>query len=125
MPATEEVYYTPRYAGHVSIERDEKVCIGCNQCVEACMNDVHAPNPEAGGPPIVLHPDDCWYCGCCLMECPLREEGALKFSWPIEEDLRWKRKGSGELFRVGMTNPPAPNMTPPVGGWIVLRDSKY
>jgi NAD-dependent dihydropyrimidine dehydrogenase PreA subunit len=112
------------YASHIPIERNAAVCIGCNSCVEACMHDVHVPNPEKGKPPLVFHPDDCWYCGCCVMECPLKEEGAIIIRWPIQSELRWKRKDTGELYRVGMANPPAPNMTPPVGGWVVLREAK-
>jgi heterodisulfide reductase subunit C len=66
---------------------------------------------------IVRYPDECWYCGCCVMECPLFEKGAIKVKWPIKTDLRWKRKETGEHFRVGMADPPPPNLTPPVGGW--------
>jgi NAD-dependent dihydropyrimidine dehydrogenase PreA subunit len=124
MSENKEKFGITGYAFHIPIERNEKVCIRCLKCVEACMNDVHAPNPEEGQPPIVLHPDDCWYCGSCLMECPVREEGAIAFKWPVQLELRWKRKETGELFRVGMANPPAPNMTPPVGGWDTLREPK-
>jgi MinD superfamily P-loop ATPase len=119
-----ESFEGARYASHVPIERNEEVCIGCNSCVEACMHDVHVPNPKPGKPPLVFHPDDCWCCGCCVMECPLMEEGAITFKWPIQSELRWKRKETGELFRVGMANPPAPNTTPPVGGWVILRERK-
>jgi hypothetical protein len=31
--------------------------------------------------------------------------------------VRWKRKATGEHYRVGMKNPPPPNNRPPVGGW--------
>ncbi|MBW1800924.1 MAG: ferredoxin family protein [Deltaproteobacteria bacterium] len=96
---------------------DEKVCNGCNRCVKNCMMDVLYPNPEKGGPPIVLYPDECWYCGCCAMECPLWEKGAIKLVHPICQRVRWKRKSSGEDFRVGMKNPPPTNSRPPVGGW--------
>ena len=65
------------YASHIPIERNEAVCIGCNSCVEACMHDVHVPNPVQGKPPLVFHPDDCWYCGSCIMECPLKEKNAI------------------------------------------------
>jgi NAD-dependent dihydropyrimidine dehydrogenase PreA subunit len=109
---------------HVSIVRDEAVCIGCNTCVEACMNDVHVPNAVSGKPPITLHADDCWYCGSCVMECPLNEEGAIKMVWPTQIDLQWKRKETGELYRIGMKNPPPPVKTPPIGGWNTLSESK-
>ncbi|MEM1556555.1 MAG: hypothetical protein QXR84_04895 [Candidatus Bathyarchaeia archaeon] len=38
--------------------------------------------------------------------------------WPISSELvRWKRKETGEHFRVEMPNPPPPNLRPPVSGW--------
>jgi NAD-dependent dihydropyrimidine dehydrogenase PreA subunit len=122
MAEKKESFQTTDYAFHIPIRHNEEVCIGCNSCVEACMNDVQGPNPEMGKPPIMLHPDDCWYCGSCLMECPNREDGAIIFDWPMQSELRWKRKETGELFRIGMADPPAPNRTPPVGGWITLRE---
>jgi NAD-dependent dihydropyrimidine dehydrogenase PreA subunit len=103
------------------LEFIENACNGCNRCVDFCMMDVLVPNPEPGKHPIVLHPDECWYCGSCVMECPLRERGAIKFKWPIKALIRWKRKETGEHFRVGMPNPPPPNLTPPVGGWEIKK----
>ena len=38
---------------------DEKVCNGCNVCVERCVMDIFMPNPEKGKPPIILYPDEC------------------------------------------------------------------
>jgi len=106
---------------HIPIEFDETVCKGCNYCIEACMNDVLIPNPEKGRPPFVLHPDECWYCGSCVMECPHQDKNAITMKWPMKIDLKWKRKDTGEIFRLGMENPPAPNLTPPVGGWKTLQ----
>jgi len=99
---------------------DENVCNGCNQCVRICMMDVLYPNPEKGKAPIVLYPDECWYCGCCVMECPIWEKGPIKpitLKHPMMQRVRWKRKTTGEHFRVGMKTPPPPNTRPPVGGW--------
>ena len=48
------------------ITYDEKLCIGCNRCMEACMIDVMTPG-EKGQHPVVSYPDECWYCGCCPM----------------------------------------------------------
>jgi NAD-dependent dihydropyrimidine dehydrogenase PreA subunit len=62
---------------------DPEVCIGCNMCVEACMNDVLIPNPEKKKPPLVVFPDECWSCGCCVMECPVEEKGAIEVNWPL------------------------------------------
>ncbi len=93
---------------------DPDVCIGCNTCVESCMNDILLPNPVEDNPPIVMFPDECWSCGCCAMECPLEEEGAIVINWPLMQRVRWKRKETGEYFRIGMKNPPSPNTKPPV-----------
>jgi NAD-dependent dihydropyrimidine dehydrogenase PreA subunit len=113
-----EVYAVQRVtAPSEPVEFNEKVCTGCNRCVEVCLMDVFAPNPEKHKPPIVLHPDECWYCGCCLKDCPLRDKGAIEIKLPIMHEHRWKRKETGEHYRVGMPNPPPPNLTPPIGGW--------
>lgn len=102
---------------HEPVTFNEDACIGCNLCLEACMMDVYGPNPVKGKPPLVLHPDECWYCGNCVRACPHRDKSAIEVDWPIKWRLRWKRKQTGEHYSVGMTNPPAPNTTPPVGGW--------
>jgi NAD-dependent dihydropyrimidine dehydrogenase PreA subunit len=91
--------------------RDEKKCIACNQCVEVCRTDVQVPNLEKGKPPILLYPDECWFCGCCMFHCPT---GALIVEYPMNRRVGWKRKETGEYFRIGMKNPPPPNTKPPV-----------
>ena len=96
---------------------DESVCTGCNNCVEMCVMDIFMPNPEKGKPPIILYPDECWYDGVCVKSCPLWLEGAITLNHPINQRVRWKRKATGEDFRIGMPNPPEPNNRPPVGGW--------
>ena len=93
---------------------DPEVCIGCNTCVESCMNDILLPNPEKKGPPLVMFPDECWSCGCCAMECPLEDKGAIKINYPLIQRVRWIRKETGEHYRIGMKNPPPPNTRPPV-----------
>jgi NAD-dependent dihydropyrimidine dehydrogenase PreA subunit len=80
--------------------RDPDICIGCNTCVEVCQVDVYIPNPEKGKPPITLHPDECWYCGCCVNECPRLELGAIQFNWPLQWRGFYKRKSTGQIFRV-------------------------
>ena len=52
MQETKESFEISEYASHIPIERNAAVCIGCNSCVEACMHDVHVPNPEKGKPPV-------------------------------------------------------------------------
>ena len=99
------------------VQFDENVCNGCNQCVEICPMDVYVPNPDKGKTPIILYPDECWYDGLCVIHCPLWEKGAITLHHPLNQRVRWKRKSTGEHFRIGMPNPPAPNTKPPVGGW--------
>lgn len=77
---------------------DPELCNGCNQCVDICTTDVLVPNPEKGKPPIVLYPEECWYAGCCVVECPI--SGALRLNHPWMSKVRFKRKETGEHFRV-------------------------
>jgi NADPH-dependent glutamate synthase beta subunit-like oxidoreductase len=64
-------------------------------------------------PPIVLYPDECWFCGTCVEECPV--PGAIRMEHPLNQRVAWKRKDTGEMFRRGMKNLPPPNTRPPVG----------
>jgi NAD-dependent dihydropyrimidine dehydrogenase PreA subunit len=90
-------------------------CTACNACVEICPTDVLMPNPDPKLPPIVLYPEECWYCASCVEECP--ESGAIVMLHPASQriSVNWKRKGTGELFRLGMKNPPPPVNRPPSG----------
>lgn len=90
---------------------DEKLCNGCNTCVDVCRVDVMVPNLEKGKSPIVLYPDECWFCGCCASDCPV---GALRVEYPLNQRVGWRRKDTGEYFRIGMKNPPPPNTRPAV-----------
>jgi NAD-dependent dihydropyrimidine dehydrogenase PreA subunit len=102
---------------------DEEVCNGCNTCVQVCVMDVLMPNPEKGKPPIPLYPDECYYDGLCVKHCPLWFQGAIRLNHPVNQRVRWKRKETGEHFRVGMPDPPAPRIKPPVGGWNAKADT--
>jgi len=75
-----------------------KRCTGCNICVNACQVDIMIPSPVKGDPPIVLYPEECWYCGACVSLCP--RSGAIKLNHPLNQRVRWKRKETGEHFRV-------------------------
>lgn len=95
----EKVYATPnRATPHKPVIFNLDICDGCNTCVNVCQVDVFIPNPEKGGPPIILYPDECWYGGCCVAECP--KPGAIKLNHPLTQRVRWKRKETGEHFQV-------------------------
>lgn len=87
------------------IRIDPEKCIACYECVGNCRCNVIMDNPEASQPPIVVYPEECWMCACCTENCPT---GAISFEHPINQKITWKRKETGELFRVGMNNPPEP-----------------
>ena len=73
-------------------------CSGCNVCVGVCPEDVFIPNPIKGQPPIILFPEECWYCGVCVDDC--RRKDALRLNHPLQQRARWKRKETGEHFRL-------------------------
>lgn len=98
-----------------AVEINSDTCTGCNMCVDICPHDLLMPNPVKKQPPIVLYPEECWSCGSCVEECPW--EGAITMHHPLKQNVsvRWKRKETGEIFRLGMKNPPPPNTRPPSG----------
>ncbi len=81
---------------------DEHKCISCNRCVEICQVDALLPNPEKGKPPILQYPGECWYCGCCVMECPV--EGGISLRHPLMNQADWvlkselKERGRGSVM---------------------------
>ena len=66
-----------------AIEISREACTGCNMCVDICMMDVLAPNPQKGEPPIVTYPEECWFEGSCVETCPQKEKGAIKVVIPL------------------------------------------
>jgi Na+-translocating ferredoxin:NAD+ oxidoreductase RNF subunit RnfB len=69
----------------------EEKCTGCNRCIEACQMDLLIPNEIKGQPPVVAYPEECWYCGCCVMDCP---HDAIKMQHPLMNQARWVEKSS-------------------------------
>lgn len=101
------------------VKHDPKVCVGCNTCVTICHQDVMIPNPKKGGPPIIVWGDECYGCGLCVKNCPLGLEAkAITFYTPLCQITRWKRKSTGEHFRLQMKGLPPPLNKPPVGGYF-------
>jgi NAD-dependent dihydropyrimidine dehydrogenase PreA subunit len=77
---------------------NESRCSGCNHCVEICPMDILIPHSKKGNPPVILFPEECWYCGVCVSDCP--KKGAVRLNLPLIQRVRWKRKKTGEHFRV-------------------------
>jgi NAD-dependent dihydropyrimidine dehydrogenase PreA subunit len=97
--AQKNVFILPNVATPSSpVIFNPEICKGCNRCIEVCQIDVYMPNPEKGKPPIILHPEECWYCGVCIEDCPY--PGAIKSNWPLQQRVHWKRKVTGERFRL-------------------------
>ena len=95
-----------------SIVFDADVCIGCNRCLEVCRCDVLMPSAVKGEPPLLVYPDECWFCGVCVEHCP--KPGAIRMEHPLNQRAGWKRKSTGQFFRVGMSDPPPPVTRPAV-----------
>ena len=97
-----------------AISVDITKCTGCNLCTKSCRTQTIMQNPEKGKPPIVIYPDECWFCGCCIEACP---NDALKMRYPTNQRLFFKRKTTGEVFRIdGPDSPPQSYFKPIVMG---------
>ena len=95
----DKVYALPNWCTpSIPVIFNPDICNGCNICVDVCQVDILIPNPEKGKPPIVLYPEECWYGGSCVDHCP--QKGAIKLHHPLTQRVRWKRKETGEHFRV-------------------------
>lgn len=70
---------------------DYKKCTGCNICVDLCPSELLLPNLHSGLAPSVAYPEECWYCGCCVMDCP---NGAVTLQHPLMNRVRWVEKAS-------------------------------
>ncbi len=87
-----------------SVEIDPAACSGCNTCVDVCIMDVLAPNPEKGKPPIVAYPEECWFDGCCVEMCPQTNKGAIRVRTPVSMRVSVLR-GTGKRKRRGSRVP--------------------
>lgn len=109
-----KVYIVPNPTGPtVAVSIDPEICIGCNACANICRVQTILPNPNRGQPPLVVYPDECWYCGCCVEAC---RTGALCMNLPINQRILFKRKDTGEVFRIGGSEAPIKSFFyPPYG----------
>lgn len=55
-------------------------CIGCGKCYEVCPPDIFSFDKETKLIS-VAYPEECWYCGACIYDCPA--EGALRMELPL------------------------------------------
>ena len=50
---------------------DENICVDkCTICDVFCPGDI-IYRLEKDEPPVVMYPDECWYCGACALHCPV------------------------------------------------------
>lgn len=73
-----------------SIKYNSEKCVGCNRCVDICQVDVLLPNEIKGGTPVAAFPSECWYCGSCVVACPV--EGAIGMEHPLMNKVHWIEK---------------------------------
>lgn len=111
----QDCYIMPNPSGPtLAVLIDPDKCVGCNSCADVCRIQTILPNPEKGKPPIVAYPDECWYCACCVEACP---RGALEMRLPINQRVFFKRKETGEIFRIGSDDAPEKSYFRPPVGW--------
>lgn len=109
-----EAYLVPNpIAPNEAVSIDPEKCVACNKCADVCRVQAIMPNPEKGKTPIVIYPDECWFCSCCVEACPNK---AITMRYPINQRLFFKRKETGEVFRIGgPDSPPQSYFKPSVG----------
>ena len=55
-------------------------CISCKSCYEVCPPDIFDFDKRTKQIS-VAYPEECWYCGSCLYDCPV--EGAIELELPL------------------------------------------
>ena len=48
---------------------DQNLCQRCGTCYDICPQDVFGFQEDEI--PTVDYPDECWYCGACVIHCPV------------------------------------------------------
>lgn len=66
------------YRGGIKINYSR--CKGCGICYEVCPADIFGFDAETKLL-TVDYPEDCWYCGACIFDCPV--EGAIQMDIPL------------------------------------------
>jgi adenylylsulfate reductase subunit B len=67
-----------QYRGGIHINHAK--CIGCGICYEVCPSDIFEFDNDTNLL-TVAYPEECWYCGSCLYDCPV--EGVLTMDLPL------------------------------------------
>ena len=111
---SEAYIYTNPTGPTRAVTIDENKCVGCNACANICRMQTILPNAVPGNPPVVAYPDECWYCGCCVEVC---RTGALSMNLPINQRIYFKRKETGDVFRLGAQETPEKSYFRPPYGW--------
>jgi len=60
------------------VKIDYHRCIGCGTCYDRCPQDVFTWDEDLNMPG-VTYIEECWFCGCCWMDCPKR---AIDITYP-------------------------------------------
>lgn len=63
---------------------NKKNCIGCLRCTEICPLDVFGRQPKGAKYPVINHPEECWHCDACVLECPAK---ALRLRMPLQSSV--------------------------------------
>jgi NAD-dependent dihydropyrimidine dehydrogenase PreA subunit len=67
-----------KYRGGVKINHAS--CKGCGRCYDMCPADIFGFNAETRLV-TVDYPEECWYCGACIFECP--SKGTIQLDLPM------------------------------------------
>ena len=66
------------YRGGIMINHG--LCIACKKCHDICPTDIFHFNKKTKLM-TVAYPEECWYCGACVYDCPV--DGALTMEFPL------------------------------------------
>jgi len=58
---------------------DKTLCQRCGTCYDICPQDIFGCREAEI--PTVDYPDECWYCGACVIDCPAE---AIRLRLPLQ-----------------------------------------